>query len=207
MPTLAEVQVEGILLEDIDDDISALTIDLKNTITADALATLLRGLATFYKVGVRLDGPDYDPFVTFKSASGGINAESSDELLIAQLVIGTPNKVRLEGRSRWLRDLRKLLLALALFLPAGEAHDVPNATPVTAAATSTVNLSTTAPAHGDAAEFGDQFYKNIEAQRELDAQMQDGRITLSEYVELRAALESARKDLIVAMSIARTRVK
>jgi hypothetical protein len=207
MPTLAEVQVEGLLLEDIDDDISALTIDLKNTITADALATLLRGLAIFYKVGMRLDGPDFDPFVTFRSAGGGINAESSDELLIAQLVIGTPNKVRLEGRSRRLRDLRKLLLALALFLPAGEAHDVPNATPVTAAATSTVNLSTTAPAHGDAAEFGDQFYKNIEAQRELDAQMQDGRLTLSEYVELRAALESARKDLIVAMSTARTRVK
>lgn len=213
MPTFAEVQIDGVLLEEIDADISALTIDLQNTVTATALASLLRGLAAFYKVGVRLDGPGYDPFVTFKSASpGGLSAESSDELLIANLIIGTPNKVRVVGRSRWLRDLRALIGALAFLLPPGPgpSHDFSNtasATSSASVATSNVNVLTgAAPTQVNAAELAEAIYKNVEVQQELDAQLQDGKISLTEYIELRNSLEKARGDLAVAMSIARTRI-
>ena len=43
------VEVKGISFEEIDDDLAELTIELRTDVPAEALATLLRGLATFYK--------------------------------------------------------------------------------------------------------------------------------------------------------------
>lgn len=56
-----QVQAQGILLEEIDTDLAALTIDLTTVVAADALGALLKGLAGFYRAGVSLDDPKHDP--------------------------------------------------------------------------------------------------------------------------------------------------
>jgi hypothetical protein len=197
VPTLAEEQTKGLVLEEIGDGISALTIDLEVIVTADALASLLRGLAGFYKVGVSLDDRTYDPFVAYPP--GNVSFQSSDQLLISELIIGTPNKARVVGRSRWINDLHTLVATFVLALTPLAPHD-PNVVVVTPPA-----VSVTSPARDPLrqAELADRLYKNIETQVELENQLRDGRISLSKYVELTASLDKARQDLNAAMSIIR----
>jgi hypothetical protein len=204
VPTLALEQIEGLLLEEIDDDISALTIDLRTTITANSLATLLSGLADLYKVGVRLDDPHYDPWVTFKYPGGGSHSGSSVELFISQLMIGTPNKVRVVGRSRWIKDIYTMAATLALFLPS-PGHESTNAASVTNVK-QTVAVTSSAPVPPSPGELLDTLNKNIEMQLELDARLQADRISLSEYIELKTELEKARRDLYAGMCITRTQI-
>jgi hypothetical protein len=111
-------EVVGIAFDEIEEDLAVLTIELRTDVSAEALATLLRGLATFYKVGATLDrwNGDSPPAIVLEDADGNSVTVPASELLISQLTIGTPNKVKVVGIRRWIKDLTAFVRAATLAL-------------------------------------------------------------------------------------------
>ena len=216
------VEVKGISFEEIDGDLAELTIELRTDVPAEALATLLRGLATFYKVGATLDQVtgDAPPDIWLRDRAGnGLSVPASD-LFISQLVIGTPNKLKLVGRRRWMKDLTAFVRAGALAISAtaglvtawGSAHgDLPKPD----IAGSVVSSSTAKGGdvfiypRGDtpasvyqgmtAAECMEEFNKLSGMRSGLFQLLSDQKIPVGYWQDQNAKMEKAQSDILTGL--------
>lgn len=198
-----QVQAQGILLEEIDTDLAALTIDLTTVVAADALGALLKGLAGFYRAGVSLDDPKHDPWVWFKYSSGGGESESTHELLISKLIIGTPNKLKVVGRKRWIQNLATILTALAQLSGniEGQPPQHDQVVQVCQQAPAPASIRTPPPPSPSATELGDAILRINAALTDLEARRVDGKISDSEYTIRRNALETAQAEFMKGLKI------
>jgi len=202
MPTLVQTQVQGILLEELDADFSALTIDLKSVIPAVALAKLLKGLADFYSIGATLDNPRFEAWLEVED-----EWVSSGQLLISELIIGTPNKLKVSGRKRLIASLAAILVSLTQL--SANVVELTKGTPEGTKVSLTVNWNQqgrpqlpppTSP-HPTLGELMDAIEKDNAMLSQLEVQFRDEKISLADYVIRRDMLESALRDLKQSLHI------
>jgi hypothetical protein len=205
MPTLVETQVRGILLEELDADFSTLTIDLEAVIPADSLAKLLRGLAAFYSIGVSLDNPRFEAW--FEVKDGWV---PSTQLLISELIVGTPNRLKVAGRRRLIATLAAIMGALAQISGNMVELKKGSAEPTRVEVNLNVNQGARpqpppppppAPPQPTLGELMDAIQRENSLLSQLDAQYNEGKISLSDYVIRRDMLESALRDLKQSLHI------